>query len=123
MKTLWKIPVPSSADLRPELELQPYRTLVLTFAADEDHTSRVTMTFRGVIAYRVWFLDSLTSGLLDAYDKLIDVGESDWLAGGRKTNSHTPGTLRHLRILFDDGPCYEFLCTSVELPTLPTQQE
>jgi len=57
-----------------------------------------------------------------AYGSLISVEGSPWLADIRK--SHTdycmsaqlqPRELKHLMILFDDGPCYEVICDIFEL--------
>jgi hypothetical protein len=52
-----------------------------------------------------------------AYDKLVDMGSSQWLSevnAVRAELRHTT-SLKHLRICFDDGPCYEFLCATFEV--------
>ena len=67
----------------------------------------------GVEAFKCTYMTSLTVEMIEsAYDKLVDVGESDWLRASRNVNcaTGTPASLKHLRICFDDGPCYEFLC-------------
>ncbi len=54
-----------------------------------------------------------------AYDRLVDLGETDWLTGLRTGSEQAHfgvgKSLRHLAIFFDDGPFYEFVCNQVWL--------
>lgn len=115
MKVLWKLPAPSSADLEPTLDAQP-GVCTLSFAMDVDRQTRGSITFLGVVSYRAWF-DAISADLLRAYDKLIELDDTEWLAESRRSARHTRGELRHLRICFDDGPCYEFICAAVRFPS------
>lgn len=69
--------------------------------------------------------------MLIAYDKIVDLGETSWLAEVRNqlrqcgeealtSFSYTlPDQLSHLMINFDDGPCYEFICESFQVEEIP----
>jgi hypothetical protein len=52
-----------------------------------------------------------------SYDKLVDAGETPWLLEAQSAASSLGDSpsLTHLRICFDDGPCYEFLCEAFEV--------
>jgi hypothetical protein len=59
--------------------------------------------------------------MLEAYDRLIDLGQSRWLGEiARNLEQHGEDTmgLSHLMINFDDGPCYEMICRSHRLEAL-----
>jgi hypothetical protein len=50
-----------------------------------------------------------------AYDKLVALGTTPWLAEVLQVRerAHQPDSgLRHLMICFDDGPCSEFICSN-----------
>lgn len=70
--------------------------------------------FQGVEGYRVEIHMAITSPRwIDAYDRLIDLGDTEWLNQVRLTLHENKGDstgLRHLMIYLDDGPCYEILC-------------
>ncbi len=77
--------------------------------------------FTDVEAYKCTFLPSLTTKMLDYYDKLVEIENTDWLKESINSQkrwnlplSSNPETTRHLIICFDDGPCFEFLCRSFE---------
>lgn len=53
--------------------------------------------------------------MVEAYDKVVDCGETKWLNSIKKQLAEykdNTSDLRHLMIYFDAGPCYEFICRS-----------
>jgi hypothetical protein len=121
MNTLWQTPAPSSGFLEGvSLKVLPKRvcTLAFRYEGTEGRLDSCELRFAGVEAFKCTYLTSLTVEMIEsAYDKLIDVGSSQWLdeAITAANRRGTMPSLKHLRICFDDGPCYEFLCTGFEI--------
>jgi nicotinamidase-related amidase len=60
--------------------------------------------------------------MIGTYDRLSDLGRTQWLDGIRQQLSRFGDdvqALRHLMIYFDDGPCYEFICRSFKIEEVP----
>lgn len=112
----WKLPVPSTAliDGGPKFEVLLRRVLALRMLYEADEGLReVTLFLEGVEAYRVTLYRARSDAMLVAYDRLISLGESDWLrevAQNLGTHGGDASGIAHLMINFDDGPCYEFIC-------------
>jgi len=117
-ETLWKLPVPASALLRsPAFAPLPKRQCELSFPIESDEgETRVALLFEGVEAYKCTYLTSCSAEMFNtAYGKLVRLGATAWLSEVLKVyskSSQTPKELQHLMICFDDGPCYEIICTS-----------
>ncbi len=76
----------------------------------------MNITFPRVMAYKVTYHTACTFFMINtAYDKLVDLGRSDWLEAIEKNvegQGEKAEGLRHFMVYFDDGPCYEFIGTS-----------
>lgn len=74
------------------------------------------LAFTGVIAYS--FIDdaSCTAEQIDAYDKLVEVADSDWLRRMLTDRRHESPDVRHLRIYLDDIGCLEVAASGFEPP-------
>ena len=72
-----------------------------------------TLLFEAVEAFKCTYQTSCTAEMFNtAYGKLVCLGATQWFAEIQKANSDgSPSELMHLMIVFDDGPCYEFICT------------
>ena len=112
MDKLWELPVPSSAlreGGRPALEKRSGREVALriSYETDEMHLQTV-LVFEGVL--KVTYDGARGSEMLEAYDCLDERPGSLWrsevLENLSSRGANTDG-LRHVRINFDDGPCYE----------------
>jgi hypothetical protein len=121
MTELWVTPSPSSSFLEGiAFKVLLKRTCILSFqyeGASGDWDSG-ELRFRDVAAFKCTYLPALTAELIQsAYDKLVEVGSSEWLSDANlvRASSAITTPLRHLRICFDDGPCYEFLCADYEI--------
>jgi hypothetical protein len=120
MTELWKTPSPSSSFLEGvAFKILPKRTCVLSFSSEGASGGWKTfeLRFREVAAFKCTYLPALTVEMIQsAYDNLVDMGSSAWLAEAKSVRTHASegAPLKHLRISFDDGPCYEFLCTGFE---------
>ena len=72
--------------------------------------------FLDVVAFKCTYLPALTAELIhSAYDRVVEIAPSPWLIEVRATTrADATGQLRHLRVCFDDGPCYDFICLAFE---------
>lgn len=99
------------------------RTCVLTFEYEDDDDNVVSMWlhFEGVETFKCTYHNACTVEMVEtAYDKVVDVGSSSWLADIEKQlalSGQSTSELRHLMICFDDGPCYEFICKAFTVDT------
>jgi hypothetical protein len=118
MTELWKMPSPSSGLEGVAFKELPRRTCVLSFQYEDPDGAFATceLHFHDVAALRCTYLPALTADLIrSAYDKLVEIRNSPWLSEANSVRWDRPKPLRHLRICFDDGPCYEFLCAEFEI--------
>jgi hypothetical protein len=119
MKTIvWQLPVSSTAFLEPDpvFEIGIRRTITIRFSfEEEDDVRRIELAFAGVEAFKCTHLSALDGTMLEAYDLLVDRGQTDWLTSVQTATAHhgfKTEPLRHLMIMFDDGPCYEIICSA-----------
>ena len=121
MKTLWQLPVPSTAllDGGPVLEKRLRREIALRISYElEDEMETVALVFVDVEAFKVTYDRARGQWMLAAYDRLLDQGETSWLdeiTGNLRQHGADSAALTHLVINFDDGPCYEVICRSHRL--------
>jgi hypothetical protein len=119
---LWRMSVPSTALLAgPVFTPLPRRRCELSFELEgpKGEPTNMRLWFDGVEAYKCTYLTSLGVEMIEAaYDRLVDRGATPWLAElSKRYESYwelhrvAPPGLRHLMVCFDDGPCYEFICT------------
>jgi hypothetical protein len=121
MRTLWRTPAPSTSFIE-GVSFKVLSKRVCTLSFDYENLEGVLVSgearFVDVAAFKCTYLPSLTAEMIEsAYDRLVDVGCSQWLEEARAVAEYKGATspLRHLRVCFDDGPCYEFVCCSFEL--------
>jgi len=115
---VWKLPVPSTALLQGcVFQKLLRRTCALTceYEGDEGRVVSLTLLFDGVEAFKCTYYRACTVEMIrSAYDKVVDVGSSEWLSAVRDQLATYVGQnvdeLKHLMIYLDDGPCYEFIC-------------
>jgi hypothetical protein len=122
MTELWHLPVPASALLKsPEFFPLPRRQCEIRLFFEDDYGGErcVNLRFDGVEAYRCTYLGSCTPEMFNlAYGKLVSLENTLWLgeircAGGK--DAEKANALHHMMITFDDGPCYEVVCSSVRI--------
>ena len=124
---LFTLPVPSTALLRsPEFEMGLGRKCRLKYVYEFNQTSELiedTLEFDGVESFKITYYTANSLDVFQAYGKLIEMHKSEWLDEIRlnlqSSKSDTNG-LKHFRIYFDDGPCYEFIARTIEVLTGPT---
>lgn len=124
----WKLPVPSTSLVQsPHLRTETKDELVWSYEGDSEFardrrpgiiTQR--LTFVGVLAFRCTYGLLCGHELIEAtYDKLVDLGKTDWLETLRRRveglRMAQSAPLRHMAIFFDEGACYEFICKAVYL--------
>jgi hypothetical protein len=119
-KMLWQLPVPSTALLGdPVFEIRLRREVALRMSYETDEGERVVaLVFDGVEALKVTYYRARGDGMREAYDRLVDQGQTAWLgeiSGNLKQHGGDAIGLAHLMINFDDGPCYEVICRSHRL--------
>jgi hypothetical protein len=127
-KTIWKMPVPVTGLIRgPHFTALGKRKCEISFSIEpEDGAEKwLSLQFGGVEAYKCTYLASLGSInrtlRTEAYGMVISIEESQWLSDIRHSygaycgkRGQKPGELQHLMICFDDGPCYELICSTFE---------
>jgi hypothetical protein len=89
------------------------------YAESDDGDRKIAVIFDGVEAYRCTYMTALRVEMIRiAYDQIARLGETDWLTEVRlpveefhSRRRTAPPSLQHLMVCFDDGPCYEIICT------------
>ena len=84
-------------------------------SAKEGFTIAEQLVFDGVESFKCTYFVACDLDMLEAYGRVLDVGRSSWLESVIRNLSNAKWNskdLMHLRIFFDDGPCYEFICRS-----------
>ena len=128
MKVLWETPVPSTAFLQGIVQVvRPGRMLALTFAYEAENGTIISseLQFHGVAAFKCTFLPALEGNMINgSYDQLVDPGNTPYLLESIATarRRQMDDRLKHLRITFDDGPCFDVICKehSIAVRTEPT---
>jgi hypothetical protein len=125
-KTLWKLAVPVTSIIRgPSLKVLPKRQCEISFSveAKDGGEKMEALLFEDVEVFKCTYLASLGSVSQDlrrqSYGALISISESLWLQEVKRSYTDycrsaqlTSKDLQHLLITFDDGPCYEFICSA-----------
>ena len=117
MTELWKLPGPSSGRATVEFHQLGGRECLLICQFALDGSDDFQMTFAGVESYKATFYMACTSQMLEAYDRISNVGTTPWLeevSAQLSRSGEDSSGLQHLMIYFDDGPCYEFICRSFQ---------
>jgi len=123
-RTLWKLPVPSTAIIRgPFFKVLPKRQCEISFSTEAENGGEqmTTLLFEGVEAFKCTYLTSLGSIdhqlFREAYANLISLEDSLSLAEVRRSYRQYHARMpvpakepQHLMMCFDDGPCYEIIC-------------
>ena len=120
---IWETSVPSTAFLQ-EAKFSKLlgRKCSLEYSyegEDKENYSVISekLIFSGVESFKCTHYKSCSVEMIKAYDKIVDVGKSKWLTEIKQnllSAENNSINLKHLRIYFDDGPCYEFICTDFE---------
>lgn len=117
---IWQSPSPSSSFLSGvsvQLRLRREIALAFEFEGEDEEIHRGELVFSNVVHYRTTYLSALQADIIrESYDKVVDVGVSPELlevvsamqANGRSAD------VRHYRICFDDGPCFDFIASAFE---------
>ena|SRR5258708_31226900 len=120
---LFQLPVPSTSILRGGASFKELlgRKCRLTYEYESEKPNFMIseqLVFGGVESYRCTYYVACNLDMIDAYDRVLDLGKSHWLdemRGNLKRAKWNSEGLKHLRIFFDDGPCYEFICRSFDV--------
>jgi hypothetical protein len=112
MNTLTNFSFPSSQRVDQTLEVLPRRRHVVA-VRDSDSNKVDRFTFEDVLVMRITYHKACRVDMVGAYDKLVEICDSDWLSEVKKTVEAASGEgadLRQFMLYLDDGPCYEFVC-------------
>jgi hypothetical protein len=75
------------------------------------------LVFSEVVHYRTTYMPALRADVIrEAYDRVVDVGTSPELlevVAAMEANRRTT-EVRHYRVCFDDGPCFDFIAAAFE---------
>lgn len=124
IKTIYKLPVPSTALLKdPIFEERIKRTgaLICEYESEtEDKIVILTMVFENLAAFKCSYYGAQGSEMSNAYSKVINFGLSKWLIEVKDNLMRyemDSKELSHLAIYFDDGPTFEFICRGFRTET------
>ncbi len=110
---VWRLPVRSQEmDDAPEAKLK-YEALTLSYSVEG---KRAEIRFEGVVAFCFTQFRACTKEHVVAYDKLVAIGESDWLKQVRNEGRGSLEGAHHYRIFFDEVGAYDVIARSVEPP-------
>jgi len=119
---IWKTSVPSTAfyqAVKFSMLLRRKCSLEYFYEGEEDYLAIFeTLIFDGLESFKCTYYKACSLEMIEAYDKVVDIGSSDWLSEIKQNLLQAKAdseNLKHLRIYFDDGPCYEFICRSFEV--------
>jgi len=119
-EVLYKLPFPSSSRTTgPNLTALPRRQCEISYYVEsEGGDQKVSLLFEGVEAYRCTYMSACSpEAITRTYDQLVRFDGSTWLAKVASSydlyhrGKQDARRLSHLAIYFDDGPCYEIICT------------
>lgn len=121
-QTIFTIPVPSTAFLdQAKFAMLLGRKCSLSYSYEGNENYSVIyeqLIFDGIESFKSTYYTACSIEMIAAYDKVIELGKSDWLSKIAQNLSNADvesQNLKHLRIYFDDGPCYEFICRQFDV--------
>jgi hypothetical protein len=87
----------------------------MSYESKEGDQGKCSLIFLGCESFKCTYMTSLNPEQIEAsYGCVVSITDSPWLQEIRaKQAPKVPAgvKLRHLMICFDDGPCYEFVCS------------
>lgn len=101
-----------------EIMLRRNVGLLFEYEGDQDEIEKVRVFFNGVEAFKCTYYHACSKDALNAYERLVDCGMTEWLKSIKERLSEcgeSSDELKHMMIYFDSGPCYEFICTGFDV--------
>lgn len=124
-KELFRLSVPCTSLLKdPSFDMLTGRKCRISYEYESEKEGFLVaeqILFDGIESYKCTYYIACDIEMIEAYGRILEVGTSPWLGhiihNLSQANWNSEG-LKHLRIFFDDGPCYEFICRSFEVISL-----
>lgn len=121
-KELWSIPVPSTAVSSSQLILSEANALLRFDFTDEsknDTEYNTGIFFNNVLGLR-HDSEGFVTTTMDAYDHLVEIVESDWVAEYRKTNQRIADlfNIKHYAIFLKSCGLYEFIAADFNIQNI-----
>lgn len=115
-KELWSIPVPSTAVGSSQMLYASADVLLRFDYSDEaynDMEFNTGILFKTVLGFK-HDSEGFATTLMDAYDRLVEIADSDWVAEYRKTNPRIADlfNIKHYAIFLKSCGLYEFIAKS-----------
>lgn len=113
----WRLPF-KSQEMRggPQVVQEPDELLLrLDYELASGAYDWMQIRFEGASAHRFTPLPSCTSEQLHAYDRLVEVLDSEWLSG----LANLSGAARHFRLFLDDIGCHEIAAAEFHIEGAP----
>ena len=120
---LYVLPAPSTSFLRTPVlrripgvfQKSPAMLTISCHIRSEGQSVVEELQFIEPVAHSVYSLFAVLDFASVAYDKVVEFPDSEWLRELRARIASRPTSmalsdLRHLAVMFDDGPYYEFIC-------------
>ena len=119
---VFSLSVPSTSFLNSaNFKVLDGRKCVIQYSYELEEDSKIViekLLFFGVESYKCTYYKSCSLEMLSAYDNILEIKGSNWLTNITENLVNAKKkviNLKHFRIYFDDGPCFEFICESFEL--------
>ena len=121
IKILHDIPFSSGLLLlSPILTILPGRQYSLDCDYENEEngeTVQIKTLFTDIVAFKCTYLYALDVFLIkNAYEKIVELEQSEWKSEVLNRLAKEREAYKHLAIVFDDGPCYEFICKDIDIP-------
>lgn len=113
--TVWQLPTRSQEfEKGPRIRQDTDERFVIAYDFELENGAYgwEELIFIGTVAFCFTASQHCTTDAVDAFDRLLDLGRTDWL----KTIHQAPSDVRHYRIYFDDVGCYEVLAAGFVPP-------
>jgi hypothetical protein len=115
---VWELPCKSQEFMKLPGLVQDGDKLTLPFDYEtDDGYAESSISFLGVEAFSFTFYECCSPDQVGAYDKVITVDNSAWLAELRARKVSDEGVTQHYRIFFDEAGCYDVIAKDFRPPT------
>lgn len=118
INVLWRLPCLSQEFSEGPIAKVSLNGMILAYDRESKTGEYVwdEVRFSGVVAMAFTSYESCTVEHTDAYDMLIEVAESRWLAELQGGRTEPVNELRHMRIFFDEYGCFDIAALDFEPP-------
>jgi hypothetical protein len=114
-QVIWELPYPST-EIDNDFPEAILRSTILSIRIEYVESKAIDLRFGSVVAMLFTEWTACPEQVLDAYDVILNVRDSDFLRQIEASlHIDRPKSLNHYRLYLDDIGCYEVIAASFEL--------